>query len=681
MGASLPAIARWIETTPRGVEWLGWLYGGNTAGAVFGCLLAGFYLLRVFNMATATFAAAAVNVAGALISFALARRTPPSIEEISDSEPRRRAEAQSSWTVYVTIALSGACALGAEVIWTRLMALLLGATVYTFSIILAVFLLGLGIGAAAGSALSREVQPRIAIGCCQLLIALGVAWPAFLLTKMLPSWPMHPNPSAGPWYLFAVDLMRVIRAILPATFLWGASFPLALAGAASEDEDAGRLVSGIYAANTGGAIAGALVFSMILIPRVGTHQSERILIALSMIGSLFMLAPAAWSARSKIGALALTAAMVGATFLAWRVAPVPPLLIAYGRLMTSYNSEVLYVGEGMNSSIAVSRFSDDALMFHVSGKVEASTEPADMKLQRMLGLMPALIHPDSRSVLVVGFGAGVTAGSFVKQPDVRRIVICEIEPLIPPTATLYFKDQNYNVLHDPRTQVDYDDARHYILTTSEQFDIITSDPIHPWVKGSATLYSREYFDQVKRHLNPGGIVTQWAPLYETDPQTVKSEIATFFDVFPNGSIWANELANQGGYDIVLFGQNEPAQINIDDMQRRLNLPQYAGVRESLAEVGFNSASDLLSTYAGQSADLKPWLQGAEINLDRNLRLQYLAGMAVDNNRQNLIYDEILSYRQFPVNLFAGSGGSVQMLRDRIAEMNRLYRERHSGEGD
>ena len=150
--------------------------------------------------------------------------------------------------------------------------------------------------------------------------------------------------------------------------------------------------------------------------------------------------------------------------------------------------------------------------FHVSGKVEASSEPQDMRLQRMLGHIPALLHPKPRSVLVVGCGAGVTAGSFVLYPEVERIVICEIEPLIPPIAADYFGPENYNVLDDPRVEVVYDDARHYILTTNEKFDIITSDPIHPWVKGSATLYSKEYFEMCRRHLNPGGVITQWVPL-------------------------------------------------------------------------------------------------------------------------------------------------------------------------
>jgi spermidine synthase len=167
-------------------------------------------------------------------------------------------------------------------------------------------------------------------------------------------------------------------------------------------------------------------------------------------------------------------------------------------------------------------------------------------------------------VLIVGFGAGVTAGTFVVHPEVKRIVICEMEPLIPPTATRFFAKENYNVLHDPRVQIVYDDARHFVLTTPEKFDIITSDPIHPWVKGSATLYSKEYFELVKEHLKPGGIVTQWVPLYESDMPTVKSEFATFFDVFPNGTVWGNE--NGGGYDTVVLGQVEPARIDVDAME-------------------------------------------------------------------------------------------------------------------
>ena len=275
--------------------------------------------------------------------------------------------------------------------------------------------------------------------------------------------------------------------------------------------------------------------------------------------------------------------------------------------------------------------------------------------------MPALFHTRPRSILVVGFGAGVTAGSFTLHPGVERIVVCEMEPLVPPIATRYFGKQNYNVLNDPRTTVIYDDARHFILTSREKFDVITSDPIHPWVKGSATLYSKEYFELVKQHLNPGGIVTQWVPLYESDVATVKSELATFFEVFPNGTVWGNENGG-GGYDTVLLGQADAAGIDIDELEKRLSSPEYPRVARSLYEVGFHSSLGLLATYAGQHSDLRPWLSGAEINRDGDLRLQYLAGMAVNNSREVAIYEQILSFRTYPEKLFQGSDERKHALR-------------------
>src|SRR6266511_3927953 len=249
MGATLPAIARWIERLPQGVSWLGFFYGGNIGGAVFGCLLAGFFLLRVHDMATATYVAATINGSVAVIGFGLATLTPhcpPASDQMSD----RVVRAPDSWWVYVAIALSGLCALGAEVIWTRLLSLMLGPTVYTFSIILAVFLVGLGIGSSIGSFLTRgSTQPRIALGGCQILLAAAIAWTAYRLAKSLPYWPINPSLSRRPWFNFQLDLARCCWAVLPPTILWGASFPLALAAVAKRGQDSGRWVGGVYAAN------------------------------------------------------------------------------------------------------------------------------------------------------------------------------------------------------------------------------------------------------------------------------------------------------------------------------------------------------------------------------------------------------------------------------------------------
>jgi spermidine synthase len=659
MGASLPALARWVETTPEGAARLGFFYFGNVAGAVAGCLLAGFYLLRMYDAATATCAGAALNLAVALGGFGLAAVTPrpPTAQGTAPA-----VGTDSAWTVYAAIGLSGMSALGAEVVWTRLLALMLGATVYTFSLILAALLAGLAAGSSVGALVARAARrPRLALGMCQMLLAGAVAWAAYAISSTLPYIPISTAYLARPWVTFQLDLMRCMWVVLPAACLWGASFPLALASAASPGQDPARLAGRVYAANTLGAITGALAFSLLLIPWAGTRQSQRVLIVSSALAAVIAIAPLAPSVRSR--ALALASAAVCAASLSAGVTPVPWEVFAYGRHSLNMRgfARLLYVGEGVNSSVAVSAMDDGTRQFHVSGKVEASADLQDMRMQRMLGHLPALVHGQPRAALVVGCGAGVTAGSLAVHPSVQRIVIAEIEPLVPEVVARYFASQNHNVLGDPRTQVIYDDAQHYVLTTRDRFDIITSDPIHPWVKGAATLYSREYFELCRRRLRPGGVIAQWVPLYESTLDTVKSEVATFFSVFPEGTVWSNNLKGPG-YDLVLLGQAGPAVIDLDAMEKQLARADHAEVVRSLMEVRVASVVDFLATYAGRAGDLESWLRGAQINEDRNLRLEYLAGMGLNDQGAEFIYDDMLLHRRFPVSLFVGVAGRRQELR-------------------
>ena len=678
MGATLPAIARWIGRTGEGVSWLGFFYGANIAGAVGGCLLAGFYLLRVYDMATATFVAVAINLVIGLLGLWLAASTGEADPADSRIRPVRLDEpGEGGPAIYIAIGLSGLCALAAEVIWTRILSLMLGATTYTFSIILAVFLTGLGIGSSLGSMLARRTSPRAALAACQALAGLSIAWTAVMLGDSLPYWPVNPWLSASPWFLFQLDIARCAWALLPATILWGASFPLALAAAAGPNQDPGRLVGGVYAANTIGAIAGAVLFSLVIVPDAGTRSAQRWLIVLSGVAAIAALlarnrrtiaGPAhPPPPRGRAAAIAAGAALLA--FAGSLVPAVPAGLIAYGRSLPTRDetgTRYLYVGEGMNASIAVSELTGGIRNFHVSGKIEASSEPQDMRLQRLLANVPALLHSAPRSVLVVGFGAGVTAGSFVPYPDVQKLAICEIEPLIPQRVAPFFTKENYDVVHDPRVRIMFDDARHRVRTMAETYDIITSDPIHPWVKGAATLYTREYFEMVRRHLNPGGLVTQWVPLYESSPEVVKSEIATFFDVFPNGTIWGN--LNQGaGYDIVLLGQRDDAPLDVTHAAERLQAAPRAEVRASLADVGYNSLLDVLGTYAGHASDLAGWLKDADINRDSNLRLQYLAGLENNQYQADTIYRQILAYRRAPEPHITADPAMMQALRARLGQ--------------
>jgi spermidine synthase len=311
--------------------------------------------------------------------------------------------------------------------------------------------------------------------------------------------------------------------------------------------------------------------------------------------------------------------------------------------------------------MAVSELSDGVRNYHNAGKVQASSEPQDMRLQRMLGHLTTLVPAQPRSVLVIGCGAGVTAGAVSIDPAVDELTIVEIEPLVPRVVSTLFGDHNFNVVDNPKTNIVIDDARHYLLTTDKKFDAITSDPFDPWVKGAATLYTEEFWREAKEHLNPGGVITVFVQLYESTLDAVKSEVATFLDVFPQGMVFAN-LAYGQGYDVVLVAQADPGPIDLDAIDERLRLPEYFPVAQSLSEVGFYSAAQLMATFTARKPEIDPWLEDAQINRDRNLRLQYLAGLGANLYEADPIYRDMARFRSFPTGLFTGAPERLAELR-------------------
>jgi spermidine synthase len=311
------------------------------------------------------------------------------------------------------------------------------------------------------------------------------------------------------------------------------------------------------------------------------------------------------------------------------------------------------------------------------------------------------MKPDAKDVLVVACGAGVTAGSFV--PYDSNITIVDIEPMVPRYVTPKFWRENHNVIPEgepwhghegggKKTNIVIDDGRHFIKTTDKKYDIITSDPIDPWVKGCAALNTVEYYQACRDHLKPGGVVALWIPLYESSDETAKSVICTFFKVFPHGIVWSNESGGEG-YDAVLFakvgedgGVDKPVKVDLDAIQAYIDA--HPAVKQSIVDVGFTAANSrvpglagdgeavqLFSTFACSGANIKEWSKNTEhlINWDRNLRLQYVAGMGVNQYQQAKILRDILREFKYPDQIFSGSPERIAALKEIFKATGRVER--------
>jgi spermidine synthase len=694
MGATLPVVARRYPHGRRGMSGLAALYAANTAGAVMGCLLSGFVLLAIWDVWVATATAAALNFVIGAFALRLARRAnqdpgvgrgvadvPPAVVSAPGSAAASSlteiaglsggVQAVDSNAIYLTIGLSGLTALGAQVVWTRLLTLLFGATVYAFSIILAVFLAGLGLGSGLAAYLLRRGQSAargLAFGQLALIPAVTLA--GYLLAEVLPYG--SPPESTPIRALHALHVLRALAVVLPGSILWGMSFPFALAAAAPRRGDTGLSSGRVYAANTLGAIAGSLGVSFWLVPSFGTGAAQQALVIAAAVSAAVAwrglatgpspapvglgrgpsrLIPPAW-------ALALGALAAGAL-------PNPStVFLAHGRYIwwVDPRDQYPYVSEGAASTVAVHIGPDGYKNFHVSGRVESTNNPADLRLERMLGHLSALAHPKPQSVLVVGLGGGITAGALAAHPEVERLVICEIEPRVVGAAR-QFRRENYDVLSNPKVEVLFDDARHFLATTSEKFDIITSDPIHPWVRGNSVLFSREYYAVVKSKLKPGGIATQWVPLYETSEEAIRIQMKTFMDAFPDGSVW-NSAANGKGYDVVLLGPTAPFRVDVAEIQRRID--RTPAIAASLRQVDLGTAVGLLATYGARARDMGRWYRTTPLNRDFSLKLEYISGLALNAQEADGIYAHMIADRSFPEDLFVASPEITAELRGRLA---------------
>jgi spermidine synthase len=594
MGGTLPAAARAVGTVgDRGRQRVAALYGANTAGAVVGALTANFVAIEVFGTRLTLWIACLVNALVAVIARMVSRLEPDGSTAARAEESAGASTADSSaddalpipkWLPPAAAAIAGLSFMLMELVWYRMLAPILGGSSYTFGLILAIALLGIGIGSLAYALGNTRATVRLLAVTCALealFVALPIALGDRLAVLALMLRPMS-NLGLAP----AVTAWSVVTCIvvLPAAIVSGAQFPLIIGLYGSGDRNLGRQVGLAYLANTIGGIVGSLAGGFGLIPAlgaIGCWRAVAALLCLFAIGAIVVARGAPGLRRTGAVAVLATFALVltfaargptafwrhqgiGAGRADWMLAHVSPTSIESGQRAS--RDAVAWEQDGVESSLALVRAAGYA--FVLNGKTDGHSTN-DAGTQVMSGLLGALIHPAPRHALVVGLGTGSTAGWLGAVPTMEQVDVVELEPAMMRVAR-DCAPVNQDVLSNHKVHVAFGDARETLLTTRNRYDIVFSEPSNPYRAGISSLYTKDFYAAAAEHLEKGGIFIQWIQAYEVDTWAVATAARTLRSVFPDLSIWATENG-----DLLLVARAEEAPLDVDAIRQRLTEEPFA----------------------------------------------------------------------------------------------------------
>ncbi|MGE5244352.1 MAG: fused MFS/spermidine synthase [Betaproteobacteria bacterium] len=653
MGATFPIAARWFA--PDAATGAGPLYAANTAGAALGALAAGFWLVPALGVRGTTGIGVALNAAAAAGALWLARidSTAPHVQHETfepSARSRRRspapvARAPQPILACVAIAVSGFVALVYEVAWTRLLALVLGPTTYAFAIMAASFIAGLATGSAAGSRLARRAaHPAQLLAACLMATAatsLLAGWYAASRLPLVVAAQVAAPAVAFGW-LVAAQGAIVALLLLPMTCALGAAFPLALAAAATGPARVGRDVAAVYAANTLGAIAGALAGGFLLLPWFGlegTFRSTALVAALAgmacwvigsrMAGASFARAVAGAAAAAVAVVLALAVPRWDRELLASGAYKYAPYLSKSDLDAALRAGRLEFYEDGAAATVSVRELAGTRSLA-IDGKVDASNG-GDMLTQRLLGLLPTLLHAHPTDVCIIGLGSGVTVGAALATGDVRHVDVVEISPEVVHASALFARE-NGHALQSPAVRLILGDGRSHLQLAGARYDVIVSEPSNPWMAGVAALFTREFFRAARARLKPDGLLCQWAHTYDISARDLRSIVRTFASVFPEGTMW---LVGDG--DLLLVGTNGPSiEAHLPLVASRWRLGTAPAALAGVAAAGPAMPFALLSLFAGGPAALQRFGGTAPIQTDNRLALEFSAprgiyGRSADGN--------------------------------------------------
>lgn len=657
MGATLPVLSKLIvkREIVLGAN-VGRLYAVNTFGAVAGAICAGFYLVAAYGVPGAIRFAAIGNVMLCIAALLLSRmKAFASYEanahasesmsdsmslnssEISDDVNEDRDSSRRNRLILFLAFVCGGTVLAMEVVWTRTLILILGSTTYSFATMLTAVLIGIALGSAVFARFADTSRNRLAFAGTLLFLGGLCAIFGPEIINRLPFMFLRLADWADTDFRLVVIAQFAIcfTLVFIPTFLSGASFPILIRLYSKGQEHVGKTVADVYAVNTFGGIVGSLLGGFILIRFFGLQPALTIAALVLMLSGFLAVAVSKprSSASHKIAAVTMLAACIV-------LAIFPPrfdtklLFGGWGPFAGGTNinaatgttvdisdrakARLVYHKEGVSASVDVLEGATGMRAISINAQPVATTYLYDMRALKMLGHLPVLLHPNPKDVLIIGLGAGVSSGTIASYPSVRDVTVVELSEEVP-GGTAKFWDWNHNVLKNPKLNLVINDGANYVKATRRQYDIISSDPIHPFLLGNGILYSYEHWKICRDHLRSDGILAQWLPLYQLSPSDFATVVGTFVDAFPNATMWFS------GIDVVLIGSKGDTSIDLAHIQHHMTDRMMA---RDLASMGVYKATDLLGWLAAGPDKIRGMAHGARRNYVDYPVLEYTAPRAL-----------------------------------------------------
>lgn len=637
MGATLPLLVKYATMRGGRVgQSVGLLYGINTLGATLGVLACGFLLLPRLGLAQTNRWAAAANVAIGMLALAFLRREAVSgaVSVLAagrvgepGAAPRERSVLHRRMVLF-TCAASGFVAMAYQIAWTRTLVMSIGSSTYSFTCILAAFILGLALGSlAVARFVDRLRNPLAVIGFVQIGIGLSAAF-VLPLQGWTPVFVYYLVESFADRFdlLLACQFGLIIAITFVPTFLLGLLFPLFARVLTNSADDAGAAAGRVYGVNTIGTILGSFLAGFVLLWLIGAH-------ALILAGTLLNAAVGVWllwSVRRSLGpsrwppVLAGIAVvlipLIGLTVGRW-----DPYVMSSGPFIKGFDPRgledrvnLIFYEEGVDLTASVTRAKADPglLSLRVNAKTDASTSLSDMSTQLMLGHLPLLLHENPERVCVIGLGSGMTLGAVTEHAEPRQIDSVEISDAVISAAAL-FSESNHQALDDPRVDSIRTDGRNHLLLAEQSYDVIISVPSNPWISGVANLFTREYFALCGKRLRIGGRLAFWLQGYMMPVDSYKLILRTAAAEFEHVSLW-----RLGVSDTLIIAGDSPLGFSLSEFSSRMSSP---AVRADLYRVGLgDDPGRMLGRFVASGDALRTWVGAGRLHTDDNALLEFSA---------------------------------------------------------